>query len=193
LSYEAYRQRLTPVVRAVYRMEIRGAENVPSTGPVVVAANHASMLDPFVLAAAIERPLRYLAKAELWRVPLLRAWLDDVGAISVDRGRSDVGAIGNAVSALEAGEAVGIFPEGGVGREGPWRRGAARMALAAGAPLLPVRLLDTRRALGRGTVGFPPLVALIGRPIAVPRTPPTIESARELTDRLRAAVAELGT
>ena len=78
-------------------------------------------------------------------------------------------------------------------REGPWLRGAARMALAAGAPLLPVRLLETRKALGRGTIGFPPLAALIGEPIAVERTEPTGTVARELTDRLQAAVAALGS
>lgn len=193
MSYEAYRRSLTPVVRALYRLEVRGQENVPATGPLVVTGNHESMLDPFILAAAIPRPMRYLAKSELWRVPLLGAWLDSVEAIPVRRGRSDTDAIESAVAALEAGQVVGIFPEGGVLREGPWLRGASRMALAAGAPLLPVRLLETRSAFGRGRIGFPPLAALIGEPIAVERAAPTGEIARELTDRLQAAVAALGT
>jgi 1-acyl-sn-glycerol-3-phosphate acyltransferase len=193
LSFETYRRSLTPIVRAVYRLEVRGQEHVPPAGALVVAANHDSILDPFVLAAAIWRPTRYLGKAELWHVPLLRFWLDSVEAIPVERGRSDVGAIESAIAALEAGEVVGIFPEGGVKREGPWLRGAARLALATGAPLLPVRLLETRRALGRGNVGFPRLAALIGEPIAVERTEPTVELARALTDRLQAAVEALGT
>jgi hypothetical protein len=67
------------------------------------------------------------------------------------------------------------------------------MALATGAPLLPVRLLDTRKALGRDGISFPQLAALIGEPIAVARTEPTAELARELTDRLQAAVESLGT
>ena len=67
------------------------------------------------------------------------------------------------------------------------------MALATGAPLLPVRLLGTRKAFGRGRIGFPPLAALIGEPIEVERTEPTAELARELTDRLQAAVESLGT
>ncbi len=78
-------------------------------------------------------------------------------------------------------------------REGPWLRGAARMALATGAPLLPVRLLDTRKALSRGRMAFPPLAALIGETITVGRTTPTVEFARALTDRLQAAVEALGT
>ena len=193
MSFETYRRVVGPVVRVVYRLEVRGQEHVPPVGPLVIAANHDSVLDPFVLAAAISRPTRYLGKAELWRVPLLRLWLDNVEAIPVERGRSDALAIESAVAALRAGEVVGIFPEGGVTREGPWLRGAARMALATGAPLLPVRLLETRKALGRGQVGFPRLAALIGEPIAVERTSPTAELARELTDRLQAAVEALGT
>ena len=193
MSYEAHRRSLTPVVRALYRLEVRGQENVPATGPLVVTGNHESILDPFILAAAIPRPMRYLAKSELWRVPLIGAWLDSVEAIPVQGGRSDTVAIESAVAALEVGQVVGIFPEGGVQREGPWLRGASRMALAAGAPLLPVRLLETRKALGRGSIGFPPLAALIGEPIAVDRAEPTGAVARELTDRLQAAVAALGT
>ncbi len=193
MSFETYRRLLTPVVRTVYRLEVRGQDHVPQIGALVVAANHDSVLDPFVVAAAISRPTRYLGKAELWRVPLLGSWLDSIEAIPVERGRSDVGAIESAIAALEAGEVVGIFPEGGVRRDGPWLRGAARMALATGAPLLPVRLLETRSAVGRGRVAFPRLAVLIGEPIEVERIEPTLELARTLTDRLQAAVVALGT
>ena len=193
MSYEAYRRVLSPVVRHIYRVEVRGAENVPLSGRLVVAGNHDSMLDPFLLAAVIPRPIRYLGKSELWKVPGLAWWLGTLDAIPVHRRRSDIAAIRSAIEALEADEVVGIFPEGGVGREGPWLRGAARMALATGAPLLPVRLLGTRRAFSPGRIAFPPLAALIGEPIPVERTEPTAELARELVDRLQAAVESLGT
>ena len=117
------------MVQALYRLEVRGAEHVPLAGPLVVAANHESVLDPFVLGAAMPRPLRFLTKAELWRYPLVGALLEAGGAIPLRRGASDVAAIGAAVAALEAGEAVAIFPQGRVRFEGPWLRGAARMAL----------------------------------------------------------------
>jgi 1-acyl-sn-glycerol-3-phosphate acyltransferase len=193
LSYEAYRRSLTPVVRALYRLEVRGLEHVPADGPLVVVGNHESILDPFIVAAAISRPIRYLAKSELWSVPGLPWWLASVEAIPVERGKSDIAAIASAIAALEEGEVVGLFPEGGVMREGPWLRGAARMALATGAPILPVRLLETRRALGSRSFGFPRLAALIGEPIAVPCTTPTPERARELTDQVQATVEALGT
>ena len=193
MSYETYRRSLTPVVRALYRLEVRGLEHVPPAGPLVVVGNHESILDPFIVSAAISRPIRYLAKSELWSVPLLPSWLASVEAIPVERGKTDVAAIASAIAALEDGEVVGLFPEGGVMREGLWLRGAARMALATGTPILPVRLLETRRALGRRSFGFPRLAALIGEPIAVPRTIPTPELARELTDGLQAIVGALGT
>ncbi len=193
MSYETYRRPLTPVVRAAYRLEVRGLENVPPAGPLVITGNHESILDPFFLSAAISRPIRYLGKSELWSVPLLPWLLASVEAIPVERGKSDAAAIASATAALEAGEVVGLFPEGGVMREGLWLRGAARIALATGAPLLPVRLLETRKALGKTSFGFPRVAVLVGAPIAVERTTSTPELARTLTDRLQAAVMALGT
>jgi 1-acyl-sn-glycerol-3-phosphate acyltransferase len=193
MSYETYRRPLTPVVRALYRLEVRGLEHVPDEGPLVVTGNHESILDPLFLSAAISRPIRYLGKSELWNVPLLPWLLASVEAIPIERGKSDATAIADATAALETGEVVGLFPEGGVMREGLWLRGAARMALATGAPLLPVRLLETRKALGKTTFGFPRVAVLVGAPIVVDRTLPTPELARALTDRLRSAVMTLGT
>ncbi len=97
------------------------------------------------------------------------------------------------MEALEAGEAVGIFPQGRVRFDGPWLRGAARMALVTGAPLLPVRLVGTGRALAPGAIGFPRLAALIGEPLEVERAKPTIARSRELTLAVQAAVEALGS
>jgi 1-acyl-sn-glycerol-3-phosphate acyltransferase len=191
--YEAHRILLAPLVRALYRLEVRGAEYVPAAGPLVVVANHESVLDPFVLGTAIPRPLRFVGKSELWRIPLVAPWLGALGAISVARGESDTAAVAEAVAALERGEVVALFPEGGVRRPGSWLRGAARMALAAGAPVLPVRLVDVRRAVGRWELGFPRLAVLIGEPIGVEQAKPTVVAARELTRRAQAAVAALGS
>jgi 1-acyl-sn-glycerol-3-phosphate acyltransferase len=192
LSYELHRRLVGPVVRAVYRVGIRGVEHVPPTGPLVVVANHESVLDPFVLGSAIPRRLHYVAKAELWRVPVVRAWLDALGAIPVARGRGDLDMLGRALAVLERSEAVALFPEGGVRREGQWLRGAARLALSSAAPLLPVRLLGTARALSPGRIGFPKLAVLIGEPLSPPPSPVTVRAARTLTAELQAAVAQLG-
>jgi 1-acyl-sn-glycerol-3-phosphate acyltransferase len=191
MIYPAVRRLLAPVCRAVYRVEVRGERHVPAEGPVVVAANHPSMLDPFVLSTAIERPLHYLGKAELWRIPFIAPLLDALGGIPVNRDKGDRAALAAALAVLERGDAVGIFPQGGVRRD-TLHRGAARLALAAGAPLVPVRILATDEALRPGHVGFPRVAVLIGEPIAVARRPPTVGVAAQLTARLRSAVESLG-
>lgn len=190
-GYRRVRGLTAPLVRRLYRLEATGGERVPATGPLLVVANHESVLDPFVVAAAVQRDLRFLAKAELWR-HRQGAWLmDGLGAIRVERGRGDLEALGVARLALEQGSAVAIFPQGAVRSTGPWHRGAARLALATGAPVLPVRLVGTADALSRGHVGFPRLRVRVGEPLAVERGPATIAAARQVTDRLRAAVESL--
>jgi 1-acyl-sn-glycerol-3-phosphate acyltransferase len=178
-----------PVVfRTVYRMEVAGLEQVPRTGGLVVVANHLSALDPFVVGAAVPRPLRFMSKEELWRWRPVGRAVEAFGGFRVSRGRGDRSAIETGVRLVEQGEAVAIFPGGTVRNDGPWFRGAAKIALRAGVPVLPVRLFDSDRALAGRRVRFPRLHVAIGGPIAVERAKPTIASARELTERMRAAV-----
>ena len=189
--YAQVRRAFGALVRAVYRLEVVGADRLPATGPAVVASNHESVLDPFVLGAAISRDLRFVAKAELWRSRLFAWLLDGLGAIPIERGRSDYHAAALVLKALEAGQAVVIFPQGAVRGDRVWRQGAAHSALVTGAPLVPVRLVGTARALSRGRIGFPRLRVFIGEPIEVARVPKDQDAATELTERLRAAVGSL--
>ena len=185
---------LAPPVRAVWGLEVDGAAHVPP-GRVIVVANHDSLSDPFFLAAALERQLRFLAKRELWRIGLGGWALDRLGGIPVERRRGDVGAVAAAARALEQAAAVAIFPQGTVlgPPDRPWQRGAARLALTTGAPLLPVAIIGADAVLRPGT-RLPrraPVKVVIGSPIVVERTSPTIPATRELTERLREAVAAL--
>ncbi len=180
------------LARVLYRLEVRGA--VPASGPFVLAANHESALDAVFLPQATRRPVRFLAKEELWR-RRPAAWLMDAfGGIPVSRGRGDFETFRRARELLEAGEAVGVFPQGAVHSpdDRPWGRGAAKLALATGAPLVPVRLVNTDRVLRGRRIGFSKIRVLVGEPIPVERAKPTVAAARELTERLRAAVAQLG-
>jgi 1-acyl-sn-glycerol-3-phosphate acyltransferase len=190
-TYAQVRQTFCHWVHAVYRLEVVGADRLPVTGPVVVAPNHDSVLDGVVLGAAISRELRFLAKAELWRSRLLAWMLDGLGAIRIERGRSDHLALAQVRQALDAEQAVVIFPQGAVRGDRVWHRGAARMALVTGAPLVPVRLVGTARALARGRVGFPKLRMIVGEPIEVARAKEDPIVATELTERLRVAVESL--
>ena len=156
-------------------------------GPCVVAANHESVLDPPLLALAAEQPLHFLAKVELWRYRP-GAWLmDALGGIPIRRDRRDLHSVGRAGELILAGETVALFPQGTV-RGGAWTRGAARLALATGVPLVPVRIVGTSRALSRRRVRFPKIRIIVGEPIPVERAKPTVAAARELTELLESRV-----
>jgi 1-acyl-sn-glycerol-3-phosphate acyltransferase len=189
--YRSVRALARPLVRVLYRLEVRDARRVPAAGPVIVVANHESVLDPIVLGCAIERELHFLAMAELWRYRHVGRALSLLGGIRIERGRGDRDALSQARAALEAGRAVAVFPQGIVRSTGGWHRGAAKLALATGSPIVPVRLIGTARALSRGRVGLPRLVIVVGEPIPVEAGRSTVAAARSLTDRLRGAVEQL--
>ena len=190
-TYEQVHRFFGALMRAVYRLEVVGADRLPVTGPVVIAPNHESVLDGIVLGAAISRELRFLAKAELWRSRLLAWALNGLGAVGIKRGGGDHLALARMRQALEAGQAVAIFPQGAICGDRVWHRGAARLALVTGAPLVPVRLIGTARALSRGRIGFPQLRIIFGEPIKVARAQEEPVAATKLTERLRAAVESL--
>ena len=190
-TYAQVRRACGGLVRAIYRLEVVGADHLPVSGPAIIASNHDSFLDGIVLGAAISRELRFLAKAELWRFRLLAWVLDGLGAIPIERGRSDHLALARVRQALNAGQAVAIFPQGAVHGDRAWHRGAAHMALMTGAPLVPVRLVGTARALSRGRIGFPQLRVIVGEPIDVAHAPEDPDAATELTERLRIAIESL--
>ncbi len=166
-------------------------------GPVIVVANHDSLSDPFFLGAALERPLRFLAKRELWRNRVAGRILDALGGIPVDRSRGDVGAVATAAQALGHGAAVAIFPQGTTlgAADRPWQRGAARLALTTGAPLVPVAIVGSADVLRPGTrrLRRARVRVVIGPPIVVERATPTIPASRELTGRIREAVESLSS
>ena len=192
--YRAVHTVLAPVIRAVWELRVDGAGNVPR-GAVIVVANHDSLSDPFFLGTAIERPLRFFAKRELWRYRLVGRVMDGLGGIPVERRRGDVAAVAAAARALDEGAAVAIFPQGTVlgAADRPWQRGAARLALTTGAPLVPVAIVGASDVLRprtriprRGRVSVH-----VGTPIAVERAAPTIPATRELTARVRASIEAL--
>jgi 1-acyl-sn-glycerol-3-phosphate acyltransferase len=125
----------TPL-RSWCRLEVHGVDQLRAPGGVLLVANHDSYLDPLALGEAamrVRRPLRFLARANLWRLWPVRAVLDGIRQIPIQRGTGDVAALEQAVNALRAGEAVCIFPEGTISRGERLRarRGVARLAQAA--------------------------------------------------------------
>jgi 1-acyl-sn-glycerol-3-phosphate acyltransferase len=186
---------LRPLFTVVYRIRITGREHVPETGPCVLAANHVSVMDGFFLGIAVTRQVRFMAKSELYRVPVVKQILHAAGAFPVDRGADAGRAVAAGVALLERGACIGLFPEGTSlpDQKRGYKRGAARLALASGAPLIPVALVGTELTLEPRThrISLPRVRIVIGEAIPVERQQPTQEAATELTTRLQSAIQAL--
>jgi 1-acyl-sn-glycerol-3-phosphate acyltransferase len=175
-----------PIYRLLFRGRTAGNANVPGEGALVVVANHGSHLDPPLLGHALGRPVAFMAKAELFRVPLLGAIIRACGAYPVARGASDREAIRTATDRLQEGWATGVFIDGSRqsdGRVNAPQAGAALLAARAGVPLLPVAIINSHRALGPGQ-SSPRLVPVhirIGTPIPPPasRRRPDLEATTQ--------------
>ncbi len=171
-----------------FRLRRTGREHVPSQGPVILAANHRSFLDPFVIGCCVKRPIYFVAKRELFDRRIAGWFLNCLGAFPIKRGESDEESMGTALALLERGETVMIFPEGTRHRSGPLhspKRGVGRLALQSGAPIVPIAVKGTERAR-RGWVIRPVRVDLrLGPPLTYPRVEdPSKHLANEVTARI---------
>ena len=141
------------IMRLLFRLEGRGMAHVPLRGPVLLVANHSSFLDPPLVGGVAPRPLSFMAKAELFDVPLLGALIRRLNARPVRREGSDAGALRTALRILQDGGALLMFPEGTRGPEGTLREpmpGAAMLAVLSGAAVVPVFVKGSGRAWPRG-------------------------------------------
>ncbi len=162
-----------PIYRLLFRGRTAGNANVPMDGALVVVANHGSHLDPPLLGHALGRPVAFMAKAELFRVPILGPIIRACGAYPVARGASDREAIRTATDRLLEGWATGVFIDGtrqANGRVNDPQPGAALLAARAGVPLLPVAIVNSHRAMGTGQrwMRLVPIHIRIGTPIPPP-------------------------
>jgi 1-acyl-sn-glycerol-3-phosphate acyltransferase len=154
-------------------LTVRGLENLPVRGPVILAPNHVGLLDPWIMCAASPNPLRSMAAEYLYRVPLLGAYLYGMGAFPLKQGVPDAEAMGTARRLLAQGATLMVFPEGGCSRDGlprPWQPGVAVLALRSGAPVVPVVIEGSRRMLplGRWLPRWSPLTVTFLEPVPAP-------------------------
>lgn len=193
LLYWPLRAALVPFFLAYLRMGRIGREHLPRSGPLLLAANHRSFLDPFVIGTLVKRPVYYVAKRELFE-SRFRAWLlNGLGAFPVDRGAGDQDAMRTARRILERGDCVVIFPEGTRTRGGPLReprRGVGRLALETGAPVAPVSVIGTE-SVRNGWLIQPRRVRLrAGMPLRFPTVrEPSPGLAGNVTRRIWACVS----
>lgn len=200
VSYRFIKSTFHHPVRFVARIRSRGAQNVPATGPVILAINHLSWADPVVVGASIPRPAFYLAKEGVFKNPIMRRFVTAMGQIKVDRhaGGNDA-ALAAATDLLSNGLVLGVFPEGTRARPGQVKRGktgVARIAAVSGAPIVPIGC-DTGAFWPRGAplpkLGTPVYID-IGEPIRLdlgPEDTSNKQRMREATDEVMDRVKDL--
>ena len=164
-----------PIFRFLFSGKTLGISNLPKTGGVVVVSNHGSHLDPPILGHALGRPIAFMAKAELFSVPILSFIISACGAYPVKRGAGDREALKNASNRLTSGWATGVFLDGTRqenGRVNTPKAGAALLAARTGSPILPVAIINSHRAFSRGSFlpRFVPIHIRVGELISPPKT-----------------------
>ncbi len=184
-------------LRRVYRLDVSGIERVPPWGPVVLASNHDSLLDIPCLVVASPRPVWFMAKVELFRGPVASGIMHGLGGFPVRRARHDLRAVRAGIEVLRTGRVLGMYPEGTrASHLRPFLPGAAWMALATGAPVVPVAVSGTAEAMPRGA-RLPRrtrVMVRFGEPIEPGRERDPrarLKRAREVTDDLRSSIERL--
>ena len=172
---------VSPLLHTYFRIKIYGAEKVPASGGLISVSNHASYFDPPILSNCVGRPVAFMAKEELFEVPIFRQGIKLYGAYPVKRSTGDRAALKAALNAIESGWVAAIFLQGTRASDAKVtdpKLGAAWIAAKAKVPLLPVSLWGTEQILTKGS-SFPkpvPLTVRIGDIIA----PPTSNKKSEL-------------
>jgi 1-acyl-sn-glycerol-3-phosphate acyltransferase len=205
VPYAVLRLLLKTLMRLLWRVKVQGLENVPATGGFLLASNHLSFIDSLVIPVLVPRRVAFLAKAEYFegrgvRGPLTRAWFVALGAVPVRRGSHGeaMASLQVALQVLRDGDGFGIYPEGTRSRDGRLHRGrtgVAWLALASGAPVVPVGVIGTVRVqpVGARVPRISPVTVRFGRPL-VPdayHRLPAGAARRRMTDDVMAAIAEL--
>lgn len=205
MLYTLVRKVVALIARLIYRPEIVGLNHVPAAGPVILASNHLSFVDSVVIPMVIPRQVRIFAKREYFEGPgirgrLTRTWFEFLGHIPVDRGthRPATAALETALEMLAAGEAFAIYPEGTRSRDGRLyrgRTGVGWLALASGAPVVPVALTGTDKIQPVGTrwLRVHRITVRFGVPMdfSAYADPGSARSRRVVTDEVMRAIGEL--
>ena len=206
MLYEVVHAVLPPVAKLVWRPRVEGLENVPRTGPVIVASNHLSFADSMVIPIVVPRKVVFLAKEDYFtgtgvKGALVRGWFEGIGMVPVDRDdtKAALASLDIALDVLGRGEAFGIYPEGTRSRDGRLyrgRTGVAHLALTSGAPVVPVGLTGTEniQPVGSTMPRLADVTVRFGRPLRFEGRydgVPAGRARREVTDVVMEEIQKL--
>ncbi|MCQ6558055.1 lysophospholipid acyltransferase family protein [Paenibacillus mendelii] len=183
MLYSICRSLLRFIYAVLFRFEASGLENIPATGPVVLCSNHISLLDPTTVGTKVSRKVHYMAKAELFNVPLFGSFIRELGAFPVKRGGVSKEAIRSAIALLQEGGVMGIFPEGtrNASASGMGKKGAAMIAMRSQATVIPVAIIGNYRIFSKMKIRY-------GQPIDL--TAFIQDSSSDVLDRVTDAIME---
>jgi len=206
MLYRVLHSVIPPAAKVIWRPTVRGLENVPDTGGVILASNHLSFIDSVVIPVVVKRKVVFLAKSDYFtgsgvKGALSRAWFEGLGMLPVDRddAKAALASLDVALEVLGRGEAFGRYPEGTRSRDGRLyrgRTGVAHLALTAGVPVVPVGLRGTPDIQPMGA-RFPRLAKVsveFGEPLSFTERydgVPLGRARREVTDEIMTAIQKL--
>ena len=174
--------------------KMQGVENMPLEGPVILAINHVSFWDPIVAASSLPRQVSFMAKEELFTIPILGGIFLRLGAFPVKRGQGDMNAIRQSLGILKEGRVLGLFPEGKRSETGAIQKGLPGMVLLmekSKATVVPIKVYGTRRLL---TKGWGNLAVVVGKPLTAEmlKAPQVVGNRREwIANQIMQAMQEL--
>lgn len=196
MIYFIARNVLTLLFKICFRIRISGSENCPKAGPLIIALNHASFLDPLIAGVAVPRPLNFMARHSLFRNRIFGRILMSVNAFPLRREGADLGAMRAAIDKLRQGKAVLIFPEGTRSRDGnlgPPRAGIGLLMAMSGADILPCYIDGSIDVLPRGAIfpRFKKISVYIGRPLRFNANVSGKDSYMRIAAQVMQAISEL--
>jgi 1-acyl-sn-glycerol-3-phosphate acyltransferase len=176
-----------PCCRLLYRLKAEGLGNVPDEGPVILAPNHFSAMDHWFVGLLLRRRVRFMAKSQLFKGPLLEWYLSRMGVFPVRRGQHDDEALVTATTILAGGGLIVMYIEGGRSRSGRLgtaaRPGVGRLALQTSAAVVPVAIHGSQRARNWKRLEFPPVTVRYGEPMRFERDQsPSRERQQQIAD-----------
>ncbi|WP_138753477.1 lysophospholipid acyltransferase family protein [Paenibacillus sinopodophylli] len=187
MLYLFFRFLLRVLYTVLFRLEARGRDNIPADGPVILASNHLSNFDPPTVGVKVKRKVHFMAKEELFKIPVFGPGIRAVGAFPVKRGGVSKDAIKSSIAMVKEGNVLGIFPEGSRNNQGgAAKKGAAMIAVRSGAVVVPVAIIGKYKL-------FSKIIVCYGKPVDLTalieqNSPDMLE---QVTDAIMARIREL--